>query len=339
MFCKRRLALMHSRILFVSALALFFACSSDENRTASQRAMQDYLQALRAPDMEAAAPPAYPRQRQRQYHLEEKRYPFLDFLALENSELQRLIAERNSALGRVMQPVRQLAYEQHFLKIVLADTERGEKQEELAAVVAQKERELAKHYWNATFGGSEFASLWQASGREFGPDDDHALREVIGLLEKLEKIDYTPEGPALNVTEMEKTLDALTRNRHLLYRFSHYVGELSDALQAASLALQKGGDGLKNNRIRKAFQQNYREDIQPMIVRAHRNGRELFPLLQRVAEKINHRDLAQVKSFFAGLVGPESSAVWPYFQASTEAHKHRLAKYFERHNWSPFETK
>ncbi|MET4027464.1 hypothetical protein ABIE59_002999 [Marinobacter sp. MBR-99] len=132
--------------------------------------MEEYLERLgRVLDTPSVAvpsdlPPAstVPRRRDRVLDMPELDLGILDFLSLYGCELQYVVGERNSVMGRVMQPLNRLRYEVRFIRaaedcVEEIDDERLEKA--LQDAIESKRASLPVAIWNATWGTEEIERL------------------------------------------------------------------------------------------------------------------------------------------------------------------------------------
>ena len=141
----------------------------------------------------------------------------LDFLRLRRCELQQVVAERNSSLGRLARPSQRLVHEIDFLRLGDACLEAiRDDYPELAAdlqrVLASKRADLPVAIWQATVGGEEFRDFWQARS---GPlplafEEDSALlqslEQLSGDIQRWRAGDYTVDS-----TRLEHQLDVIRR--------------------------------------------------------------------------------------------------------------------------------
>lgn len=108
----------------------------------------------------------YPRTRDRVQSLPDLDLGILDFLSLMGCELQFVVGERNSILGRVMQPVNRLRYELRFIEAANAcapDIRDEQLRDDILAAAESKKESLPLAVWNATFGSEESARLLTSS--------------------------------------------------------------------------------------------------------------------------------------------------------------------------------
>jgi hypothetical protein len=104
------------------------------------------------------AAPGLPRLRERVREIEPISIGMLDFLGLYGCELQFVVGERNSSMGRVAHPLTRLDYERRF--IIAADAcletlERETLAERLVEATMQKRESLPDAAWNAVWGSRE----------------------------------------------------------------------------------------------------------------------------------------------------------------------------------------
>src|SRR5690554_4330483 len=162
--------------------------------------MTEYLERL-ARVLEAPAvslpeelPPAsqLPRRRDRVLDMPELDIGMLEFLSLYGCELQYVVGEKNSVMGKVMQPVNRLRYEVRFIRAAedcLPEVDDEELGETLAEAIASKRDSLPRAVWNATWGTEEIENLFTLS-KGFYPVGEGQL-PVSDLLRDLEQLNET----------------------------------------------------------------------------------------------------------------------------------------------------
>ncbi len=103
-----------------------------------------------------------PSRRDRLLELPELDMGMLDFLSLYGCELQYVVGEKNSVMGRVMQPLNRLRYELRFIDAAnacLPTIESEALQDSLRIAAEHKRASLRLAVWNATWGVEEVESL------------------------------------------------------------------------------------------------------------------------------------------------------------------------------------
>jgi len=112
---------------------------------------------------ELPAAATLPRRRHRQLPMPELEMGMLEFLSLYGCELQYVVGEKNSVMGKVMQPLNRLRYELRFIQTgedCLSELDREGLKESLEEAVASKKETLPIVLWNATWGVGEMESLF-----------------------------------------------------------------------------------------------------------------------------------------------------------------------------------
>lgn len=140
-----------------------------------------------------AAAPVYPPLRQLQRPLPQAKINLLEYLRLSTCDLQRLIGQRNSSLGRVMADSQRLIYEVRFIELgrqclqqLNASGGAEQLQRQLQQAVAEKSASLPVAAWNATVAGEEFARLFSAATVSL--DTAAVTLEPSSLLTSLERL-------------------------------------------------------------------------------------------------------------------------------------------------------
>lgn len=110
--------------------------------------------------------PGLPRLRERVFEIEPISIGMLDFLGLYGCELQFVVGERNSSLGRVAHPLTRLDYERRFIiaaEACLESLERETLAERLVEVTAEKRESFPEAAWNAVWGSREIENHFTRS--------------------------------------------------------------------------------------------------------------------------------------------------------------------------------
>lgn len=280
--------------------------------------------------------PRLPGMRERVHEIEPISIGMLDFLGLFGCELQQVVGERNSTLGRVAHPLTRLDYERRFLLAAddcLAAIERDTLAERLVDAAAQKRASLADAAWNAVWGSRE---LEQHFTRARGPlplridrDGVSASAQNTALLEQRIR--------ALLSGELEQDLAVLD---------PIYQGWLNDpragqALRSAVLITTRLDDAAhlleqrlgerplcrqgRSNRqaeiLRNVFGAVYAAEVQPYLAQVQQVRRELFPPLLALA-RIGSGSPSDGFTRYVNAVLDESSehGHWQAFDAAIARH-------------------
>ena len=154
---RRRVAARRGRLsvgaCFVVVTALVAAgCGepSAADRLGYVRAGVEVLLNREAPPVETRVV-ALPSRRERIMAVADHTIGPFDFLATIGCRLSEVVASRNAALGRVLQPTRRLAHELEVIGAVEAclPTLGEERADRLAEILAAKQEALPRHAWNA----------------------------------------------------------------------------------------------------------------------------------------------------------------------------------------------
>ena len=253
--------------------------------------------------------PALPRLRERVREIEPISLSMLDFLRLYGCELQFVVGERNSILGRVAHPLTRLDYERRF--IIAAETcsesiEREELAEQLVEATTQKRQSLPDAAWNAVWGSREIERHFTRSRGALPVGLDRyrvsASVQTAAFLEH--RIQILLDG------ELEHDLTALD-DVYQRWLYDPLAGQaLRSAIlvstrlnDASELIEQRLGerplcrDGRANRQaeiMRNMFSAVYAADVQPYLADVQRVRRELLPPLLALA---TFRDSSPSDSF------------------------------------------
>ena len=163
---------MSLKVRSISSLVMLLMLTGCDPFATPDGMMDEYVERVARvldEDFELTAVPPrtpYPRTRDRVQSLPDLDLGILDFLSLMGCELQFVVGERNSILGRVMQPVNRLRYEIRFIEAAEScapDIDDEELREDILAAASSKKDSLPLAVWNATLGSEESARLLTSS--------------------------------------------------------------------------------------------------------------------------------------------------------------------------------
>ncbi len=188
------------------------------------------------PELSDIAPvPQIPRRRERVLDMPDLDMGMLDFLSLYGCELQYVVGERNSIMGRVMQPLNRLRYETRFIRAAetcISETDGEDIQEELEEAIAHKTETLPIAIWNATWGVEEIERLFTLSqGYYPGSGDDKVLAE---LSSGVKRVNQTVRG--LLAGNTGESLDYVG-GVHQLWQAEHRAGQLLNSARLIAVRL------------------------------------------------------------------------------------------------------
>ena len=235
--------------------------------------------------------PTYPRRRDLRLEQSDLRIGLLDFVSLDRCGLEKLVAERNSALGKVMPASQQLLYEHRLLSLArdCADTLRARADPDvdllktLDEVVATKEGDLPHFYWNAIFASPEMADHLSLAVSLL------PVEATISAHDQLEALYYLRDVRAgLGHSSTEFTSKILEdhfftlNNGHYggrlllsMDELAHHLQRVADALDERQLARPPCPQGLPTPRaevLNTIFLKFYLGTVQPYMARVHQEG-------------------------------------------------------------------
>lgn len=239
-----------------------------------------------------------PLRRERRLAMPELDMGMLDFLSLYGCQLQYVVGERNSVMGRVMQPLNQLRYEVKFIlaaKDCLPEIDRQALREALGQAIESKTESLPIAIWNASWGSEAIESLVTLSKGPLPVAADPDRMAVAGS--GLERWNRAVED--LTDGQLESSLDfaggvqqqwqsapaagQLLRSAHLLIaRLEDATHLLQQRLEGAPLCLE----GKPNPRARNAqglLTSVYAGEVQPYLAQIRRGRDQVIAPLARMA--------------------------------------------------------
>ncbi|MFP4136806.1 MAG: DUF3080 family protein [Halomonas sp.] len=215
----RRLA---AALLALVALGLAGCGGSDDNEALLRDYQRGLAERLELPPPEPTAPDnigAFPELRERRVAIPEVREGLLDVYALRECHIATLVAERNSALGRVAPASERWRYELKLLERLEACLD-GEVPDRLAEqdlarlerLAATKREQLPAASWNGLFASEEWADNFSRVSSSLPPDalaPPRAQREALDYLRRLGQAPFDPEVSHPDPEALEGHLQAL----------------------------------------------------------------------------------------------------------------------------------
>lgn len=259
--------------------------------------LYDYSERVHnALELDAPAPhqhnlPTYPRRRDLRLEQSDFRIGLLDLVSLDRCGLEKLVAERNSALGKVMPASQQLLYEHRLLGLAraCADTLRARADPDvdllktLDEIVETKEKDLPHFYWNAIFAGPEMAEHLSLAVSLL------PLEATVSVRDQLEALYYLRDlRPGLGHVSIAFTSEKLEDHFYALNN-GHYGGRLLLSMDELAHHLQRIADVLDERQqqrplcpqgiptpraevLNTIFMKFYLETVQPYMARVYQEG-------------------------------------------------------------------
>lgn len=238
----------------------------------------------------------YPDHRDRTLELGELRVGLLGLFDYRRCEMQQLIGERNSILGRVMPISQRLLYEIRFLQqaeicrdrlATAAEPEVADAEflARLREVIAFKRTELAAVFWNATFDSPELAKAHSLAVSPLVPGHDN------GFAASLQAVDYFARlGAILEDGASAVDIDSATlENQYKILQAEQYGGRLLTTLALLNQALEQAVADLAAidaescpAELSDMHRQTVRDEFAPYLDQVQREGREWLDALERL---------------------------------------------------------
>jgi len=337
------LTLTGSILKRLSPVLLILAIGGCLFRPPAESLLEDYLGRLSRvldqprPEVEPSELPRMPRSRELQVSIEPLSIGVLDYWGFRHCGLAEILAERNSVLGRVMQPSQHLHMDGRLL-IQLEHCLNAVEDEELVELAAEltgkKLEQWPARYWNATLAAPEMRSFWSTSTRPLSPDDGTSYRESEAALNYLsnlpERLD--PERwPSLSDLEGQyqhidgsklggKLLQSLRLGKDYLNAASQMLAE---ARRDASLCPQ----GLERQELdyaRNVMVNVFVGELQPWLARVDQNTGAILSAYNRLAEQQTPALRASIEDYRQAV-----NRLHLDFQQATREHVHQWQQLFE----------
>lgn len=280
--------------------------------------------------------PGLPGLRYRVRELEPISLSLLDFFRLYGCELQVVVGERNSILGRVAHPLTRLDYERRFIiaaEACLETITRPALAEQLAEATAHKRAMLPTAIWNAVWGSREIESHFTRSRGALPVGLDRQQLNIsahqAALLEQ--RIRMLLQG------ELEPDLAALDAV-YQRWRYDPLAGQALRSAMLVSIRLNDASalleqrlderplcrDGRSNRQaetLRQMFGSVYAGHIQPYLAAVQQVRRELLPPLLFLASFQTPSPSAQFDRYVQAVLNTDSeSNHWQAFDEAIARH-------------------
>jgi hypothetical protein len=277
-----------------------------------------------------------PRRRDRVREIAPLDVSMLDFLGLYGCELQHVIGERNSIMGRVMHPATVFDYEVRFLRAAdecLGGIDNERLRTRIADVITAKRAQILDAAWNAVWATSEIEDFLTRSRGSLAvkPDRDMAstlaadLRALVDVVARVQQGDL-----AVDV----KALDSV-------YQRWHSRPLAGQTLRGAMLATTRLDDASRliearlgdrpvcarpdlrpraAENMRGMFMSVYIGEVQPYLAEVQRVRRELMPPLRDLAAIGGGRSEPVVRYARLTLGEQDDASLWRRFDRAVARH-------------------
>lgn len=341
------------QLLRLAAQALLLVALTGCNPFSDARSMMDEYVERVARVLESEpqfspieSPSLLPRRRERALEMPELELGMLDFLSLYGCELQVVVGEKNSVLGRVMQPLNRLRYEVRFIRAArecLPETEDEDLVEVLEQAIESKRESLPIAVWNATWGGQEIEPLFSLSKGQYpvasegNPVSDLALdarqlnQAVAQVLAGQLEVNLDFAGPVQQRWQAEHRAGQLINSAVLLNaRLDDASALIQQRLEGRPLCL----NGKPNNQsdiVQNMFFSIYIGKVQPYLSDVRRARQVLIEPLADLAQQ----QLAIMPEGFKAwyrryLAAAADESIWRQLDASIMRHTRRWQDLLEQ---------
>ncbi|UTW01713.1 DUF3080 family protein [Amphritea atlantica] len=289
--------------------------------------------------------PPYPRRRERIQPVTDLRQGLIEVLNLRHCQLINLIAERNSSLGKVMPPSRQVVYEIRLL-FRLGRCQQTLKQPQAEAdpqlirqiedIFQIKKASFEAALWNGIFTSEAMERNFSLSEPPLALTDDDGFsqsRQALLIFNQLAALNnatasFQPEWPEPDyLDQLEPHYQALSvlrfgsrwlRSLYLItYTLDHTARVIEQRLEQRPLCF--------NNRatpqaliVKNVFNKYYAGELQPYMARIDREGREWLQLNHSLLQNFN--DIPAAMQRYQSLILDPDGPLWQNYTSARERH-------------------
>ena len=300
--------------MYTTALAVLLSACAPGNEL--QLKLQDYsLRLSRVLEQQPVATPMvpfpqYPRVRDLKTEESANSINPLDYLRLGDCELQQIIAQRNSSLGKLAQPSQRLVHEVNFLRAARVCEQQiraihPELADQLHRVTVDKRAALPQTIWQATLGGNEFRALWRFRTGEglsrLQPEVHLTLVRLGTDIERWLTGDYEIDSARL---EQQLSVIRLGNAGELAAQWMIVGHELSIATALLRQRLDRRPlcfPGMTNtsaaSRFNAVVHERFLSDIQRDLAGINTDYYDLFPVLRALEDRLSSAETAAFREW------------------------------------------
>jgi len=340
---------MSPRIVTSLLLLTLGGCSAET----PESMLEDYLQRVsNSLDHEIIVQPApstllLPKKRDRRAAVIDIRTGLLDTLDFSLCELLPLIAERNSSLGRVMQPSMTMSYELKFFARLqpcyLRDQIQPLKDQEFSDLLADtyriKQSNLKRIVWNGIFTSEALERNLSLSADPVLLSGNPGYGDSVRALNLLQHYrNLTTDTHYLdNPFERPDSLETIEQHYQALHN-SRYGSELFQSLVLLTRYLNQTAATLEaamNRRpicfsnkptpkakiLKNVFNQYYATRVQPYMSMIQRQGQPWLSAMNRLMETSDLPLAVSIDAYRHHMINPDSNdSLWGHYQLAIKRH-------------------
>ncbi len=277
-----------------------------------------------------------PRPRDRRVEIEPLEINMLDFLSLYGCELQVVVGERNSIMGRVMTPLNQLRYQLRFInkaRQCLPQVEKQSLKTQLKQAIDHKQANLPAYFWNSVWADEPMASLMTQSKGLYqrDADKDQLSSLSIDIDHAKTVLSQLQSGP---VDSELKSMGEIQQH----WVFTHTPGQLINSARllitrlddATRLIDQRLGaeplcylnkPNTQSDRVKGVFFTVYIGRVQPYLAEVSQASEQLFGKLAALAGQQDTLMPDTFRPFYRQVLDKEHpDNIWTMLDKSIERH-------------------
>lgn len=287
---------------------------------------------------DVAPVPQIPRRRERYLDMPDLDMGMLDFLSLYGCELQYVVGERNSIMGRVMQPLNSLRYETRFIRAAedcIPEVDREGVKEALEAAIKSKTETLPIVIWNATWGVEEVERLFTLSQGYFprGFEGDPVAELAIGVRQLNQTVasllDGNTDEPLDYVGEIHQRWQAEHRAGQLMNSARLLTTRLDDAtallverVEADPLCSEEGAEAPPE--LGDVYANAYAGGVQTYLENVQHAREALIEPLEKLAVQQADTMPARFREWYRKYLDTgNADSLWGQLDRAIEAHDQR----------------
>lgn len=289
---------------------------------------------------DVAPVPQIPRRRERFLDLPDLELGMLDFLSLYGCELQYVVGEKNSIMGKVMQPLNRLRYEASFIRAAedcIPEAEREGVKETLEVAIESKFETLPIALWNATWGVEEVERLFTLA-QGYYPLSNDAGNPVAALASDARQLNDSvagllagnPHEPLEYVGEVHQRWQAEHRAGQLLNSARLLTTRLNDATAlltrkiASEPECPAGHDHELDDAVQKVYSKRYLDEVAGYLETVQQGRNELIKPLETLAIQQTGSMPDAFRTWYAiSLDTDHNESLWGQLDQAAEIHARR----------------
>lgn len=339
--------MLHVRIaVCITVLLVLSGC----DRGTPEYMLQDYMSRVSNTldidindDLDVAGQiPQFPRKRERWRDIPPLTQGVIEVLDLNYCEgVIRLIAERNSNLGRVMQPSQQMTYEIRFYdairqcngKIATEPAADPELKQRIAAIFQHKHHYLSDSIWNGIIGSDELAANFSRSEPPLPLEKPLDLESSLKAIERFSELAALPNDSPDNITPayldtIEESYQALHLQRYGA-RVMKSLILVTVTMENTAIAINQrldqrpfclsGHHTPKRDILRNVFSRYYAGQLQPYLAQVHRGA---VPWFDAQRTLFSHFSLPEpIQIYFDQTLSEQvPDSLWRRYKRAIEQH-------------------